>query len=922
MDIEDRSSLLSLAASRQAYKAVDEAVEAGAITEKFARKAKKAYVTLHQSFLESSTRCQNFVEKASATESQLQDTQKVIDGEPHEDDIESMRVLQDDLDAAHREVSLAEEREMDARNEIGELSTDRDTKQALLERLGRDQRIALKPQMEGMQAEVDTLRGELATMGAKREAAQRSLEHVASRTERLMAGIKEVEDTRTAEAALLERASEEPERAKHAADLLVATLKDLHGQEEQLLSQLQSHSSACQAFNDASRGLEAKYQAAQAARERTRANIDAKIRALDIIKRDLEVAELDMDDRHAEQATLDMELKHAEVDEKKARDLLGHANFERDKAIRKLKRGYIALEKAQEVLPSLQAEKEAGATDVAALLKENIAAQANTSKLRKATDILTWTVLNEEAEGAGTAKLLKAALANVEATEVDVQALRKEEKERLTMIKQLSSQRDHMSRLAADWNLKLKYATREAAVKDFIVQDQKRQRKDGAMQVQDFLQLYNMVKHQRNKFVTLVRVAGQSSAELTEKIRILESELLIMHETESERAAQVKSARSTNEGVRLERDKLRHELLNLTAQTSKKTSQVDEKLVELEQLDATIRNADGEMKVMTQAYEKSVQDRNGVGLMVIDRNDELSILYQKFNGQEDAIKRGDTELMKSDDQIRVLKLEAAELDRGILAARKQQPVVPQLDVNIALLKKQLLDAQRRAAELSIALETPDNKSRWRNQKGKIPDMDELEAKKAQLTEKLDIKREAAFEKDLILEELASLSTRLHESAAKGKPGSMEIAQRLNAYHVRLRTINRRMMAAVSELALTQATGIKLAEEKRSADLALRAAVRRSETGLPPGDNADRQWQQLVRMQEQHSEAQKKIKAREEKYDKRNFGAPSQADTRPNAYIPESLGIPKPYGGYAPFKPSESGSTMRHIRLPQPKPVVI
>lgn len=62
--------------------------------------------------------------------------------------------------------------------------------------------------------------------------------------------------------------------------------------------------------------------------------------------------------------------------------------------------------------------------------------------------------------------------------------------------------------------------------------------------------------------------------------------------------------------------------------------------MELEQLDATIRNADGEMKVMTQAYEKSVQDRNGVGLMVIDRNDELSILYQKFNGQEDAIKRG------------------------------------------------------------------------------------------------------------------------------------------------------------------------------------------------------------------------------------------------------------------------------------------
>lgn len=72
---------------------------------------------------------------------------------------------------------------------------------------------------------------------------------------------------------------------------------------------------------------------------------------------------------------------------------------------------------------------------------------------------------------------------------------------------------------------------------------------------------------------------------------------------------------------------------------------------------------------------------------------------------------GDTELLKSEDQIRLLKLDAAELDRGIIAARKQQPIVPQLDVNIALLKKQLLDAQRQAAELSAALETPDNKSR-------------------------------------------------------------------------------------------------------------------------------------------------------------------------------------------------------------------
>lgn len=49
---------------------------------------------------------------------------------------------------------------------------------------------------------------------------------------------------------------------------------------------------------------------------------------------------------------------------------------------------------------------------------------------------------------------------------------------------------------------------------------------------------------------------------------------------------------------------------------------------------------------------------------------------------------------------------------------------------------------------------------------------------------------------------------------------------------------------------------------------------------------------------------------------------STAEPRPNAYIPEQLGIPKPYGSFAPFKPQEAGSTMRHIRKPSPKEVVI
>ena len=45
-----------------------------------------------------------------------------------------------------------------------------------------------------------------------------------------------------------------------------------------------------------------------------------------------------------------------------------------------------------------------------------------------------------------------------------------------------------------------------------------------------------------------------------------------------------------------------------------------------------------------------------------------------------------------------------------------------------------------------------------------------------------------------------------------------------------------------------------------------------------------------------------------------------AEPRPNAYIPDDIGIPKPYGALQPFKPSELGTNMRHIRRPEPREI--
>lgn len=55
------------------------------------------------------------------------------------------------------------------------------------------------------------------------------------------------------------------------------------------------------------------------------------------------------------------------------------------------------------------------------------------------------------------------------------------------------------------------------------------------------------------------------------------------------------------------------------------------------------------------------------------------------------------------------------------------------------------------------------------------------------------------------------------------------------------------------------------------------------------------------------------------------GTMTTAEPRPNAYVPSGEGelpVPKPYGSQAPFKPSQPGANMRHIRKPQLQPIDI
>ena len=129
-----------------------------------------------------------------------------------------------------------------------------------------------------------------------------------------------------------------------------------------------------------------------------------------------------------------------------------------------------------------------------------------------------------------------------------------------------------------------------------------------------------------------------------------------------------------------------------------------------------------------------------------------------------------------------------------------------------------------------------------------------------------------------------------------------------------------MMAAVSELAMYQATALQLQREKTKREAALADGRTRLARLEPPSEEAEKEWLRRARVLA-CSDSSASLSAEHPALPEGVLR--TTAPPRPSAYIPDELGIPKPYGAAAPFKPQELGSTFKqHMRVPQPRQIEI
>ena len=98
---------------------------------------------------------------------------------------------------------------------------------------------------------------------------------------------------------------------------------------------------------------------------------------------------------------------------------------------------------------------------------------------------------------------------------------------------------------------------------------------------------------------------------------------------------------------------------------------------------------------------------------MIIRNEEVCVLYEKINVQGSVIRNGDMELQSREEEMRFLRMEAADVRRQIDLLKASLPNKQALDRELTTLQLQLSQCQDYICDLEHSLEDSSNMDRVR-----------------------------------------------------------------------------------------------------------------------------------------------------------------------------------------------------------------
>jgi hypothetical protein len=296
------------------------------------------------------------------------------------------------------------------------------------------------------------------------------------------------------------------------------------------------------------------------------------------------------------------------------------------------------------------------------------------------------------------------------------------------VVEELAMERDIKSREVIRARAKVRVIKNDHATKEIAIMDNLKRATETQNRVKEFLSLYELVKNERNKYLNQIHSSSQRASEMKEKIKILSNETEILRHELSVKDRELAKKKQESSAAYALRDSLKNEANKLMLNYREKRDQIDHRLTRIEALNGTINGAEADMLQLKAKYVQSIKDRNDAGIQLLDRNDELCILYERINVQKEVMDKGTRAHQEREEECRKLDLILAELKRKIEMEKQKQPQIREHSEIISKLETEKGRLHETINKLSQSMEDPEDPKRCRNLGGADPTVDQLSKK--------------------------------------------------------------------------------------------------------------------------------------------------------------------------------------------------
>ncbi|EEY64986.1 uncharacterized protein PITG_16434 [Phytophthora infestans T30-4] len=379
----------------------------------------------------------------------------------------------------------------------------------------------------------------------------------------------------------------------------------------------------------------------------------------------------------------------------------------------------------------------------------------------------------------------------------EINGLKSHVKKQRAQIQQLVGEREKYEKEAANATQKFMTSLEEAKLQDLQVVSLQQKIVESESRLKQQQNLYEAVRTDRNLYSKQLIESQEEIGDMKRKFKIMNHQIEQLKEEITSKDHALVKEHFDHHKVDKEKEILKNELLRI-----KKQIQSSEQIILNQEQEATklakiIQEADEEKQRQVKEYGCVVHDRDTLRQQLIQRNEELSVLYEKIKIQKSTLSKGYFQYQEKEKDVNNLQSRILALTLERDSSNNQLSHEGSLKQELIRLEKELLQEKTKIRALSEELDHPLNVHRWRKLEGSDPKRFEMIRKLQTMQKKLIRKYEETTIKDLLILEKEKLYVELKTILAR-QPGA-EVAEQLVVYKETLKGKQNQMKQMEEEL---------------------------------------------------------------------------------------------------------------------------